>query len=710
MKKTVAILLFLSFNAVAQQAAFRIDSLPKQGINLDKGWKWHAGDNPDFAKAEFDDGKWESIDPTKDIYYLPQTEKESVGWLRIHLSIDSLLLNRPLAFLLKQTAASELFLNGKLLQSYGTVSTQPEKVKAFDPVDGPSGLLFDQTNQVLAVRFSVQKGLIHYNFAPPFPFFRLRVVETKATERFDQRRILLQYMNLIYGGLFFLLGFIHLGFFISFPKQKANLFFSLFALAASAANLLYFYVLQCTDVAFKSYAGIIDYVLLFNCFGLFLILAIYYLFHTPKRFVFWFIVLYSSFGFVIHVYSFEYGFLFGDIVPLYLAIIESLRVALKAYIQGKRGVGLLVFGTGSYFVLYLMFLLGIFGILPPVSLGHGFTLVDLLYNTSMICMSLSFSIYLAREFAFTSKDLEKKLEEVQQLSAEKQQILSTQNETLEKQVEQRTAELKASQNQLIQKEKLASLGELTAGIAHEIQNPLNFVNNFSEVSCELVDEMQVELNKGDTDEAKAIASDLKQNLLKINHHGKRASSIVSGMLEHSRTSTGERQPTDINKLTDEYLRLSYHGMRAKNSSFNADYELIEDSTLPLVNVVPQDIGRVLLNLINNAFYAVLQRNTVETGHALSLHATPKYQPTVIVSTQHMSNQIVIAVKDNGNGIPANILPKIFQPFFTTKPTGEGTGLGLSLSYDIITKGHGGTIEAESVESEGTTFIVKLPIA
>ncbi len=262
------------------------------------------------------------------------------------------------------------------------------------------------------------------------------------------------------------------------------------------------------------------------------------------------------------------------------------------------------------------------------------------------------------------------------------------------------SELKSTQNQLIQSEKLAGLGELTAGIAHEIQNPLNFVNNFSEVSAELVEEMQEELNKGDMDEAKSIANDLRQNLQKISQHGKRASSIVKGMLEHSRMGTGERELTDINQLADEYLRLSYHGLRAKDKTFNADYELIANTSLPKINVVPQEIGRVFLNLINNAFYAVNER--AKSGEI-------NYQPKVSVSIHQKDRQVIVKVKDNGMGMLPTTKAKIFQPFFTTKPTGQGTGLGLSLAYDIITKGHGGEIELESLEGEGTTFVVKLSV-
>ncbi len=260
------------------------------------------------------------------------------------------------------------------------------------------------------------------------------------------------------------------------------------------------------------------------------------------------------------------------------------------------------------------------------------------------------------------------------------------------------ANLHITQAQLVQSEKLASLGELTAGIAHEIQNPLNFVNNFAEVSAEMIDDLKEELEKGDIEEVKAIAEDLQVNLGKINHHGGRASSIVKGMLEHSRTSTGVKEPTDINALTDEFLRLAYHGLRAKDISFNAAIETHFDPDLPLVSVIPQDIGRVLLNLINNAFYAVNEN---------ARQGSEGYQPIVKISTRKLENAIEIRVQDNGNGIPEPSLEKIFQPFFTTKPTGQGTGLGLSLAYDIVTKGHGGTLDVRTQENEGTEFVIRL---
>jgi signal transduction histidine kinase len=272
-------------------------------------------------------------------------------------------------------------------------------------------------------------------------------------------------------------------------------------------------------------------------------------------------------------------------------------------------------------------------------------------------------------------------------------------EAAKQQVENTLTDLKQAQQQLVQSEKMASLGELTAGIAHEIQNPLNFVNNFSDVSNELLDEMKNELEKGNKEDAVVIIDNVKQNLEKILHHGKRADAIVKGMLQHSRAGSGHKEMTDINVLADEYLRLAYHGLRAKDKSFNAKFETDFDNNIGKINVMPQDIGRVILNLINNAFYAVTEKKKQNSNG---------YEPTVAVHTKQVNDKIEIKVCDNGNGIPQKLLDKIFQPFFTTKPTGQGTGLGLSLAYDIVTKGHGGELKVKTKEGEGSEFIIQLP--
>ena len=330
-----------------------------------------------------------------------------------------------------------------------------------------------------------------------------------------------------------------------------------------------------------------------------------------------------------------------------------------------------------------------------------------------------------QKFAFNEQLRLKKLDEQKTAHANKMNMLgliallggilvvaiflyrnNRQKQKANKVLETTLTSLKSTQSQLIQSEKMASLGELTAGIAHEIQNPLNFVNNFSEVSVELIKEMVDEVDKGNTGEVKEIAADLVQNLEKINHHGKRADAIVKGMLQHNRSSNGQKEPTDINALADEYLRLAYHGLRAKDKSFNATLKTDYDERIDKINIVPQDIGRVILNLITNAFYVVDEKK--KSG-------IPGYEPTVSVSTmlsplsgRGVGGEVSISVKDNGNGIPQTVMDKIFQPFFTTKPTGLGTGLGLSLSYDIV-KAHGGELKAETKQGEFAEFVITLPV-
>ncbi|MCJ7468226.1 MAG: ATP-binding protein, partial [Maribacter sp.] len=353
-----------------------------------------------------------------------------------------------------------------------------------------------------------------------------------------------------------------------------------------------------------------------------------------------------------------------------------------------------------------------YAFLPLMSLNFIEDVVKLLFPTLFTSWENYFDtgvlftiIWLGAMVIITNK--QKKVLERERLKAKEKEkefkITAALKAELEVQVKERTIELtkqkeellhtlnelKATQSQLVQSEKMASLGELTAGIAHEIQNPLNFVNNFSEVSMELLTEMTEELNKGDVVEVKALANDIRQNLEKINHHGKRADAIVKGMLQHSRSSSGQQELSDINALCDEYLRLAYHGLRAKDKGFNATLNTDFDTSIGKIKVVPQEMGRVILNLISNAFYAVNERKTLGiTG----------YEPTVAVTTKKIGNQVEISVRDNGNGIPEKMLEKIFQPFFTTKPTGQGTGLGLSLSYDIV-KAHGGELKVETKEGE-----------
>jgi signal transduction histidine kinase len=388
---------------------------------------------------------------------------------------------------------------------------------------------------------------------------------------------------------------------------------------------------------------------------------------------------------------------------------QSSVVVLAAMLSP---LGALMFHTPKaarvffFFFILLLFLsavLDLFVPIPRIDIPKEVKMIFFFFNLTTIT---SISFFLLLKFV-TDKDKYKHL-----LQSKNIELL------IEKQrVEEALSELKITQDQLIQQEKLASLGELTAGIAHEIQNPLNFVNNFSEVNEELICEMIEEMEKGNLKEAKKLAKSLIDNEQRINNHGKRADAIVKGMLQHSRSSSGQKEPTDVNALADEYLRLSYHGLRAKDKTFNAELKTQFDPGLPKVNIIPQDIGRVLLNLINNAFYACAERSrTTETGKNLavygSISSSDHYKPAVTVSTKNLGDKIEILVRDNGNGIPEEIKNKIFQPFFTTKPTGQGTGLGLSLSYDIITKGHGGELKLKTQSAaeheKGTTFVILLP--
>lgn len=312
---------------------------------------------------------------------------------------------------------------------------------------------------------------------------------------------------------------------------------------------------------------------------------------------------------------------------------------------------------------------------------------------------------LAVAFNSMVKDIKKLTDLTLTQEKEKQQLLALQNEALEKQVEERTRELKQSleelkeaQVQLVQSEKMASLGELTAGIAHEIQNPLNFVNNFSELNIELLQEL-LAAPGNDNPDKKEIINDLIANEMKIVHHGKRADAIVKGMLQHSSRSNGIKELTDINALTDEYLRIAFHGIRAKDKSFTVMIKKDFDESTGSVKMIPQDIGKVILNLVANAFYAVTEKKKMLDGG---------YEPTVTVGTKRREGIVQISVKDNGTGIPKKFVEKVFQPFFTTKPTGQGTGLGLSLGYDIV-KAHGGELKVETNEGEGTEFLVFLPV-
>ncbi|MBX7240181.1 MAG: GHKL domain-containing protein [Bacteroidia bacterium] len=390
-----------------------------------------------------------------------------------------------------------------------------------------------------------------------------------------------------------------------------------------------------------------------------------------------------------------------QIIPPFLAI-SLLIIGIIAHVQGNKSAKYYVLAWGFYFVGGIISALSHEGLLPH----NFFTLISLQVGACIECILLGFAMA-NRINTYREESAQAQALALKRLQ-ENETLIKEQSRVLEEMVSARTVELetslemlKTTQTQLIHSEKMASLGELTAGIAHEIQNPLNFVNNFSDLSIGLVSEIQEEMQKPQTDEPyiKELFDDLSKNQGKINHHGKRASNIVKGMLQHSRKGTAQKELTDINNLCDEYFRLAYHGLRAKDKSFNAEMKTDFDPATGTLNINSQDVGRVFLNIITNAFHAVMEKSRKNISG---------YQPGVWVQTQKTDNHIVISIHDNGAGIPDSIKDKIFQPFFTTKQRGEGTGLGLSLSYDIIVKGHNGNIDVKSVEGEGTEFIITIP--
>ncbi|WP_273211533.1 ATP-binding protein [Runella zeae] len=719
------IVLLLYVSQVWGQSIIGIDSIPLKGLVLEKNWRWSAGDSPEWANPEFDDSAWKEVNPTQDLANIPNLTTKGIGWFRATLEFSPLVAQQLSTLQISQSVASEIYINGLLARKIGVVSTNPEQVKAVN--------LFNHYN--IGLPYSVSYPYVQISIRVAYeqnPFynrvgfnqshcFKATVVATEHASTISRAIRQQTYYGWFQVGVFFILTFLHLSFFSLYRTQRANLYFSLTTLWLGIAFL-------CIPLTLDYFENLTEYFLAefvqtiaFPIAYLFLIRAIYEIYHQPTGVLYWMIVVFGILVVISLFTPYSLGSVWAELGTELLMTAEVIRVTALALRRHLPGARLIMIGMGVSLVMFLVFYVDIllknYGFSPMIESGLGGVIT---YQIAVLCVPLSISLYLAISFSKTNKELIEKLQENNELSKqnlrqeqEKQQLLAAQNETLEWQVKERTAqleqsleELKATQNQLIQKEKMASLGELTAGIAHEIQNPLNFVNNFSEVSMELAQELAEELDREPLDKEllKELAGDLTQNQQKINHHGKRASSIVKGMLEHSRNNTGEMQLTDLNALADEYLRLSYHGLRAKDKTFNAEFKGEFDEKLPKLKVMPQEIGRVLLNLLNNAFYAVHEKERLKIPH---------YQPLVTVSTRHRQDGkqgtwAEIRVKDNGMGIPDAIKTKIFQPFFTTKPTGEGTGLGLSLSYDIVTKGHNGTFVMESKEGEGTEFIISLP--
>ena len=715
----ICIFFFYAFSGTAfgqLPGVFHINKLSAKDT-LVTGWKMFAGDNPQFADPKYDDSQWQPVDMQQDMQDFSPLRKAGIIWIRIKIKADSTIVN-DLAAHIVQYSASEVYINGNLLIKYGTIEKDPGKVIAFLPLPLPFPIhLQPDVSNVVAVRLAYEPGVPYISpVNATLPPFALHLNNYRAAianyNEFTYNRNIYVIIYSISSGTLLIIGIIYLIYFLYDRRQRVHLFYALttLSLALNALPIEVWGAQRFGAIAYPLWIFLFENVA--NTAGmLFMLMTIYTLFQYKSRLVFWMLVF---LGAIMCILMYYYGTIFYDALSTYfpiLCLLQAIVVIMMAVRQKKKDAVIILGGV----IMYLFF--AVAGTLFITDSVSG----QFLWYVGQMFFPIGMSFYLGIQNSITNKNLRQTLVEVRALSEknlvqeqEKQQLLAGQNELLEQKVNERTEalnnslqDLKSTQSQLIQSEKMASLGELTAGIAHEIQNPLNYVNNFSEVNKELNSELVEELGKGNTEEVIVLANDIKENEEKINHHGKRADAIVKGMLQHSQSSSGKKEPTDINKLADEYLRLAYHGLRAKDKSFNATMKTDFDESLSAdeagignINIIPQDIGRVILNLITNAFYVVNEKKN---------SGVENYEPTVSVSTKKINGKVEIMIADNGNGIHQKILDKIFQPFFTTKPTGQGTGLGLSLAYDIV-KAHGGELKVEAKEGEGATFTLILPIS
>ncbi len=696
-----AIFFSASLQAQERDIASLTSEIDSTHIPLTVNWRFQKGDNPDWKELDFDDSGWKSFTNANlaMLDSIDKLEEKEVYWFRKYFTIDT--SYESVLFELFIGGATELYINGKEIIRVGETGSEPEgeaPFSSFGFAKLDSGQLY-----VLAIKYQYVKS---NRFLPEKhqPQLLLRMTSAAYADSlgFKQKVVHPTFdralpSNYILIGLSIFLTLLFLGLWL-YTREKTYLYLFLISLLMSIEDLGQ---IDAFTNGFRpeenTISGLTLSLLLF-----FIHLFSYEVLERPKDK--WHKVV-SYLVIIPIVVSFFGKVPFG--LPLYV-IVVLISVYRICYLQRKtkksEAITLVILSLIVFFPFILAGLEIIFGF--KSGLDPNFLYLFIFF------IPIGLGGLVIGTFGKRTKELQRNLSEVERLSQEREEILASQNEKLEKEVNQRTKDLKESlenlkstQAQLIQSEKMASLGELTAGIAHEIQNPLNFVNNFSDLNKELIEEANEEMDKGDLEEVKAILNDLGENSEKINHHGKRAGDIVRGMLEHSRKSDGQREETDINALADEYLRLSYHGLRAKDKSFQSDFETNLDSNIPKINVNPSDISRVFLNLINNAFYEVDKKKKATPDSDFKPLVTLKSR---LIEMDGKATGAEFAVVDNADGIPADIKNKIFQPFFTTKPTGSGTGLGLSLSYDIV-KAHGGDLRVKSTEGEGTEMIIYLPI-
>jgi two-component system, NtrC family, sensor kinase len=671
------------------------------------GWLFREGNDSAWAGIDINTTGWKKLKPTQISKKMGDRSGKIEGWFRLKIKFDSSFGDMPLYLGTFNWAASDIYVDGNLFHSDGSTGINGKVFKGSNPINiRPISVIHPNWGEEHNVAIHFVNYIPHFPLnlitedaaMGPVPILSGPALMPNAYD-FHKENAIYQTIwitvSIVLSLLFWLLAFQN-------PREK-NL--PLIALCSTCFGLsaLLARIQESKDLLLAAFLTVHAIQILFTISMVLLtlvILAKVFKNKVPRK-----LVIFLSTLLIIAYYNllFSHIMLLTIIIAI-AAVIIALYYIFTSWKILKGAQWAIVAGvmTALFWVLLWVIMTWRETETTPLSIRYA-----LVISITGIYLSfpLSLLVYVSLRFREIISEVRENARRVIQVTEEKRQQSLNQQKLLEEEVKKQTADLRetlenlrSTQSQLIQSEKMASLGELTAGIAHEIQNPLNFINNFSEVNKELLVEMKDEMDKGNLEDAKTIANDVIDNQEKINHHGKRADAIVKGMLQHSRTSSGQKEPTDINALADEYLRLAYHGLRAKDKSFNATMKTDFDERIGKINIVPQDIGRVILNLINNAFYALDEKR--KSG-------VENYEPTVSVSTRKVNGKVDMRVKDNGNGIPQKVLDKIFQPFFTTKPTGQGTGLGLSLSYDII-KAHGGELKVETKEGEGSTFIIHLP--
>ena len=687
-------------------------SYNQANISSSPGWVYKPGNDTSWAAKDLNTSDWQKRNPTSLTVSDINSTGKVEGWFRIKIKISDTLNGPFYGLRLSTWAANDVYINGQLVLSTGNTGANglPFKEYSFiNKLSSPTNLS-NEGEYVIALHFvDLPSPYNSQVLKSASNTSNLNLLIRITGKQFDESVFDLIVESKIFGVLWvsvcmvicFLLSLLY----FQNPSEKNLGLIAITSLSYFLTMCFNTYILKSTFTiaAISTFFG--NLMIAIVC--ILTTILIVRLFNRKIN-----ILLKISLASILIIHFIRY---------FYLGIDSVLGFSLSTINLVLLVVIIFFYILSSWKKLHGAQWVIVIGVVISLVSGSIYDAVTIFGNdfnsgiaeyTYITIFSLSFPlalvVYVAMRFKEIIKEVQENAKIVVQLSEEKKLQALQQKIILEDEVNRQTIELrnsidtlKATQNQLIHSEKMASLGELTAGIAHEIQNPLNFVTNFSEVCSELVDEMSAELEKENWDQAKSMTADIKNNLQKINHHGKRADAIVKGMLQHSRKSDGKKELADINALCDEYLRLSYHGIRAKDKSFNSNLKTDFDPGIGLINIIPQDIGRVLLNLFTNAFYAVNEKLKQSDPNK-------KYMPTVSISTQKMNDHIEIKITDNGNGMPQSIKEKIFQPFFTTKPTGQGTGLGLSMCYDIITKAHNGTLEVDSEIDNGATFTITIP--